>query len=226
MRVVVVAFDCGCLVRVLIAEQSWAQSFRESGRVAVENHGTRQTDVVCWMWVFLVKVRGNSCWRAVIHVGSGGKRCGNHVSSPNYCSAAARHSHVVVVVSCEVAAHVKCDQALAALHLGKAHSRYLTTFSRSVWETFMFAGIRSHQCAPTSSKSSALAKPFRPAHGPPFKWLYSSSSTAKFQSAISASTLDRSCLLRHFPVDKQDDPLLLLQRCTKTKTRECLAMEE
>jgi hypothetical protein len=42
-----------------------------------------------------------------------------------------------------------------------------------------------------------LAKPFRPAHGPPFKWLYSSSSTAKFQSAISVSTLEHRYLLRH-----------------------------
>ena len=85
---------------------------------------------------------------------------------------------------------MKCDRA-AALRLHKAHSRYLTTFLRSGWGYVMFAGVYSHQCAPTSSKSSALAKPFRPAHGPPFKWLYSSSSTAKFQScAISASTLE------------------------------------
>lgn len=148
------------------------------------------------MWVYLVKGRGSLCLSAVIRVGGGGKRCDKGVSLPNCRSAASRHSHVVVVVSWEVAAHVKCDRALAALRLDKAHSRYPTTFFRSDWNHVMFAGTCSHQCAPTSSKSSALAKPFNPAHGPPFKWLYSSSSTAKFQSAMSVSTLKCRCLLR------------------------------
>ena len=158
------------------------------------------------MWVYLVKGRGSLCLSAVIRAGGGGKRCDKGVSLPNCRSAASRHSHVVVVVSWEVAAHVKCDRALAALRLDKAHSRYLTTLLRSDWDCIMFAGTHSHQCAPTSSRSSALAKPFRPAHGPPFNWLYSSSSTAKFQScaAMSASTLEYRCLSRRFLVGRKD----------------------
>jgi hypothetical protein len=92
------------------------------------------------MWVFLVKGRGSLCLWAVIRVGGGGKGCDKCVSSQNYCSAAAHHSHVVVVVSWEVAAHVKCDRALAALRLDKAHSMYLTTFSQSDCDHIMFAG--------------------------------------------------------------------------------------
>ena len=64
----------------------------------------------------------------------------------------------------------------------RAHSRCLKTFLRSDRGCAMFAAPSSHQCSPMSPKSSALAKPFNPAHGPPFRWLYSSSSTAKFQS--------------------------------------------
>ena len=147
-----------------------------------------------------MKARGGLCLREVIRVGAGGKCCGSDPNPPGRYFVAFHHSHVVMVVSWGVAAHVKCDRALAALRLDKAHSRYLTTLLRSDWDCIMFAGTHSHQCAPTSSRSSALAKPFRPAHGPPFNWLYSSSSTAKFQScaAMSASTLEYRCLLRRF----------------------------
>ena len=91
------------------------------------------------MWVYLVKGRGSLCLSAVIRVGGGGKRCDKGVSLPNCRSAASRHSHVVVVVSWEVAAHVKCDRALAALRPDKAHSRYLKTFLRSAGARNMFA---------------------------------------------------------------------------------------
>ena len=135
-----------------------------------------------------------------MRVGADGKCCGSDLDPPRHYFVAVRHSHAVTVVSWEVAAHVKCDRALGALRLDKAHSRYLTTLLRSDWDCIMFAGTCSHQCAPTSSKSSALAKPFRPAHGPPFNWLYSSSSTAKFQScaAMLERTLECRCLLGRF----------------------------
>jgi len=150
-----------------------------------------------------------------------GKRCGSRLHPLRYCFVVFRHSHVVVVASWEVAAHVKCDRVLAALRPDKAHSRYLKTFLRSDWNRVMFAASFSHQCAPKSSRSSAFAKPFRPAHGPPFRWLYSSSSTAKFQSGavISTSTLESRCLLRLLLVSASDQGKPL-QRRTKTKMRE------
>ena len=77
-RVVAAACNCWWLDRVLIAEQSWERSCGESGMLVVEDHVTRQADV-CWVWVFLVDVRGSLCWQAVIRVGAGGKRCGSRV---------------------------------------------------------------------------------------------------------------------------------------------------
>lgn len=118
--------------------------------------------------MFVVKVRDGLCRRAVIRVGAVEKSCGSGLNRPRHYFVAMRHSRVVTVVSWEVAAHVKCDRALAALRRDKAHSRYLTTLMRSDWDASMFGGTHSHQCAPTSSRSSAFAKPFRPAQGPPF----------------------------------------------------------
>lgn len=187
MRVVVVAFDCGSLARLSVAEPLRERSFRESERFAVEGLGIRRADM-CWMCVVLVKVRGGSRWRVVNRMKGDGKRCGSRLHPPRYHFVEFRHSNVVVVASWEVAAHVKYDRVLAALRLGKAHSRYLKTFLRSACARVMFAARCSHQCAPKSSKSSAFAKPSRPAHGPPFRWLYSSSSTAKFQSGAVIST--------------------------------------
>lgn len=140
MRVVVVAFDCGSLARLSVAEPLWERSFRGSERFAVEGPGTRWADM-CWKCVVPVKVRGDSwsCWRAVNRMRDDGKRCGSRPHPLRYCFVMFRHSHVVVVASWEVAAHVKCDRALAALRPDKAHSRYLKTFLRSAGARNMFA---------------------------------------------------------------------------------------
>ena len=166
-------------------------------------------------------IRGGLCLREVIRVEAGGKCCGSGLHQPRYYAVAVQHSHVAMVVSWEVAAHVKCDRALAALRLDKAHSRYLTTLLRSDWDHIMFAGTCSYQCAPTSSKSWALAKPFKPAQGPPFNWLYSSSSTAKFQScaAMVASTLEWRCLSGRFLVGGYGDPSTAVSPSSDKRTR-------
>jgi hypothetical protein len=81
---------------------------------------------------------------------------------------------------------VRCDLSVSARCWGRllrglerARSTYRRTFLPSDSSCIMFPSEYSHQWSP---RSSALAKPFRPAHGPPFRLLYSSSSTAKFQS--------------------------------------------
>ena len=96
-----------------------------------------------------MKARGGLCLREVIRVEAGGKCCGSGLHQPRYYAVAVQHSHVAMVVSWEVAAHVKCDRALAALRLDKAHSRYLTTLTLSDWHDiifsrYLFSPVRTH----------------------------------------------------------------------------------
>ena len=86
-----------------------------------------------------MKVRGGLRRRAVIRVGAVEKSCGSGSNRPRHYFVARRHSRVVMVVSWEVAAHVKCGRALAALRRDKAHSRYLTTLTLSDWHNIMFS---------------------------------------------------------------------------------------